>query len=121
MKIVLLPGMDGTGNLFKDAVSELSMMDVIILSLPNEGPQNYQDLSSSLIKDLPEEDFIIVAESFSGGIAACLSNDQPPHLKAIIFVASFLSAPKKHIAYLASLLPIQQFTKLPLFKFSLFS
>lgn len=115
MKIVLLPGMDGTGNLFEAVLSELAMTDVVILSLPSEGAQSYEALSSSLVDSLPEEEFIIVAESFSGGIAACLSNGEVTNLKAVVFVASFLSAPKKVIAYIASILPIRQFTKLPFF------
>ncbi len=117
MKIVLLPGMDGTGNLFEDVIAELSSMDVVAVSLPSKGSQSYEELSSGLVSILPNEEFIIVAESFSGGIAACLSKRNIPNLKAVVFVASFLSAPKKIVAYMASILPIQQFTKLPLFKY----
>lgn len=36
-----------------------------------------------------------------------------PHLKGIIFVASFLSGPKKLIALLASFLPLRHLTMLP--------
>tara|TARA_Y100001951_G_C11281215_1_gene265501 strand:- start:1021 stop:1485 length:465 start_codon:yes stop_codon:yes gene_type:complete len=36
-----------------------------------------------------------------------------PYLKGIIFVASFLSGPKKLIAYIASFLPLRHLTMLP--------
>ena len=113
MKLVLLPGMDGTGILFEALLSELSNMDVLSLPLPKDGPQDYESLSAYVAKHLPKEDFILVAESFSGGIAATLSTKNYSHMKAIIFVASFLSAPKKLIAYFASFLPLRALSHLP--------
>lgn len=114
MKLVLLPGMDGTGILFGPLLANIQGIEVIVLPLPNEGAQDYKSLAEYILKRLPDEDFILVAESFSGGIAALLSQLAVPHLKGIIFVASFLSAPKKLLAHFASLLPIRQLAHLPL-------
>lgn len=113
MKLVLLPGMDGTGMLFGSLLANIQGKEVIVLPLPNEGAQDYKSLSQYILKRLPKEDFILVAESFSGGIAAQLSQQIVPHLKGIIFVASFLSAPTKLMAHFASLLPIRHLTHLP--------
>ena len=66
------------------------------------------------MKLLPGEEFILVAESFSGGIAAIISQHVIPHLKGIIFVASFLSAPQKVIAQCSSYLPLRFLAHLPL-------
>lgn len=115
MKIVLLPGMDGTGELFREVLAELYPLDAHCLPLPSEGPQDYERLSTTLESSLPNEEFILVAESFSGGIAAHLSTKCLPNLKAIIFVASFLSAPRKITAYIASFLPLQRLTNFPFF------
>ncbi|MDR6983694.1 alpha-beta hydrolase superfamily lysophospholipase [Rheinheimera pacifica] len=113
MKLVLLPGMDGTGMLFDPLVANIQGMEVVVLPLPTEGAQDYKALSQDILKRLPDEDFILVAESFSGGIAALLSQQLVPHLKGIIFVASFLSGPKKMVARFASLLPIRYLARLP--------
>jgi len=122
MKIVLLPGLDGTGILFEKLLLYLKECEVIVLPLPNDGPQDYPFLSEYILKLLPNENFILVAESFSGGIAARLTQQSLPHLKGIVFVASFLSAPKKIFANIAALLPIRIFVLLPFsgFAFRLF-
>ncbi|SEH70807.1 hypothetical protein SAMN05660691_00907 [Rheinheimera pacifica] len=99
--------------LFGPLLANTQGMEVVVLPLPNEGAQDYKSLSQYILKRLPHEDFILVAESFSGGIAAQLSQQIVPHLKGIIFVASFLSAPKKLMAHFASLLPIRHLTHLP--------
>ncbi|WP_290612842.1 alpha/beta fold hydrolase [Arsukibacterium sp. UBA3155] len=125
MKLVLLPGMDGTGLLFEPLVKYFQngtaqehagqdhSLAIQVLPLPTDGAQDYRTLAANVVAQLPTEDFVLVAESFSGGIAACLSQQPVPHLKGIIFVASFLSGPKKLIALLASFLPIRHLTMLP--------
>lgn len=105
--------MDGTGILFGRLVPNIQGLEVLVLPLPNEGPQDYKSLSECILKLLPDQDFIIVAESFSGGIAALLSQQVIPHLKGIIFVASFLSAPKRIIANFSSFLPLRFLAHLP--------
>lgn len=99
--------------LFDPLVANIQGMEVVVLPLPTEGAQDYKALSQDILKRLPNEDFILVAESFSGGIAALLSQQLIPHLKGIIFVASFLSGPKKMVARFASLLPIRYLARLP--------
>jgi pimeloyl-[acyl-carrier protein] methyl ester esterase len=113
LKLVLLPGMDGTGILFKELLANIQGVDVLVLSLPMEGSQDYQSLAGNILQRLPDKDFILVAESFSGGIAAILSQIKIPHLKGLILVASFLSGPRKTVAYLASFLPLRLLAHLP--------
>ncbi len=117
--------MDGTGQLFEALVKYFQSLSaqeqavqgesltVQVLPLPIAGAQDYRNLAAKVLQQLPSEDFILVAESFSGGIAACLSQQAVLHLKGIIFVASFLSGPKKLIAYLASHLPLRHLAHLP--------
>lgn len=54
MKLVLLPGMDGTGILFKQLLANIQGIDVLVLSLPMEGSQDYQSLARKILKSLPE-------------------------------------------------------------------
>ena len=101
MTLVLLPGMDGTGLLFAALLAELNEIETLVLALPQTGPQDYATLAEYIRPQLPQADFILLAESFAGGIAAQLSQQECAHLQGVIFVAAFLSAPKKRLTQLA--------------------
>ncbi len=65
MKMVVLPGLDGTGRLsahFADAMSETS--DVTVVTYPDD-LTSYKDITEWLQTRLPDEDFVLVAPSFS--------------------------------------------------------
>jgi hypothetical protein len=57
MKLVLLPGMDGTGELFAPVVSQLSDIECLVVPLPQSGAQDYKSLENYFRRKLPEEDF----------------------------------------------------------------
>ncbi|MBO9489790.1 hypothetical protein J7384_05395 [Endozoicomonas sp. G2_1] len=108
MKLVLLPGMDGTGELFADFVKYYPS-DCVVISLPQSGAQDYVSLSKRVAKQLPDGDIVLLAESFSGGLAIELIKSDLnicTRVKGIIFVASFLSSPNKVMIKLALKLPI---------------
>ncbi len=117
MKLILLPGLDGTGNLFSPILGELSAFDCTVIPLPETGDQDYRALTAWVRKRLPEQDFILIAESFSGPIAATLAVAGIKNLKGIIFVATFLSVPNKPLIKMARLFPIQFLSSLPLATF----
>lgn len=114
MKLVLLPGMDGTGNLFSPLLYALSGFDCTVIPLPNTGPQDYVSISRPVIDKLPKEDFILIAESFSGPLATALAKEGIDNLKGIIFVATFLSTPRKYLLSIAKKLPLKLLANLPL-------
>ena len=67
--LVLLPGMDGTGRLFKPLRDSLpEEMNVMTVSYPREEPLGYSDLLTLVRRSLPRDPFVLVAESFSGPI-----------------------------------------------------
>jgi len=113
LKLVLLPGMDGTGKLFEEFLSYHNG-DYLVISLPQEGPQDYSSLAQSLEVQLPKEDYILLAESFSGGIVPELLKQDIPNMKGVIFVASFLSCPNKYLLPIAKILPIKALASAPL-------
>ena len=117
MKLVLLPGMDGTGELFEEFLSYYDC-EHLVISLPENGPQDHLSLAKSLEKQLPKEDYILLAESFSGGIVPELLKQDFTHLKGVIFVASFLSCPNKYLLPIAKVLPIKKLASAPLSKIS---
>ena len=116
MKIVLLPGMDGTGNLFSPLLQALSEFECEVISLPQSGSQDYASLTMYVKGKLPDSDFILVAESFSGPIGAGLAKEGVKNMKGIIFVATFLSAPSKFLIAMARALPLKFLSSLPLAK-----
>jgi len=113
LKLVLLPGMDGTGKLFEEFLSNYNG-DHLVISLPQNGPQHYSRLAKSLEHQLPKEDYILLAESFSGGIVPILLKQHSAHIKGVIFVASFLSCPNKLLLQITKLLPLKYLASIPL-------
>ncbi|WP_299873049.1 alpha/beta fold hydrolase [uncultured Cocleimonas sp.] len=105
MKIVLLPGLDGTGNLFDPLLKALPQnLEVIVISYP-ETKLGYEELVSFVLGQLPTDDYVLVGESFSGNIAYQIAQTKPKHLKYVIFVASFLSNPRPLLLKLFNQLP----------------
>jgi pimeloyl-ACP methyl ester carboxylesterase len=104
MKLLLLPGMDGTGHLFAPLCNELpNEWSWQIVSYPNEGPQDYPRLTAHVLEILPrDEDFVLLAESFSGPIAYRIALQGNPRLQGIIFVATFLQPPRPFLLFLLS-------------------
>jgi len=105
--------MDGTGELFAEFLSYFDG-DHLVISLPESGPQDHATLAYVINNQLPSEDYILLAESFSGGIVPELLKLEPAHMKGVIFVASFLSSPRSYLIGLAKLLPIRALVSLPL-------
>jgi len=108
MRLILLPGLDGTGELFSDFINDLSEdITVTCIKYPELEQLGYTELVSYVQSRLPiNEDFIILAESFSGPIAFELAKTELKHLKAIIFVASFLRKPNRVLMWLVRILPL---------------
>jgi len=109
--------MDGTGDLFTPLLRTLSEFDCEVIALPQTGDQDYSSITKKVREKLPEEDFVIVAESFSGPIGAALAKEGGENLKGIIFVATFLSAPSKLLLAFAKFLPLKLLSRLPLSAF----
>jgi hypothetical protein len=61
LKLVLLPGMDGTGELFAPLLKHLSKFDVEIIAYPQVGGQDYQTLIDFVSGKLPNEKYILSA------------------------------------------------------------
>lgn len=112
MKLILLPGMDGTGKLFEEFLNFYDG-EASVVSFPNEGCQSYEELSSFVNLKLPSESHILFAESFSGGLIPHLLKSKNNNTKGIIFVASFVSCPSPFFVRLAMLLPIKKLSQLP--------
>jgi pimeloyl-[acyl-carrier protein] methyl ester esterase len=107
LKLVLLPGMDGSGILFAK-LEPLLAFPFEVIRLPGGVDQSYEYLVKVISAQLPCEDFILVAESFSGPIATLITLAQPAHLKGVIFVATFLQTPSPILMSTARHLPLKK-------------
>ena len=114
MKIVLLPGLDGTGNLFNPLLKFIPEENVTVIALPMHGEQTYSALAAYCKGRMPREPYILVTESFSGPIGLMLAAIDDSFLKKLILVATFASPPKPFVSKLCSYLPLKQLIRLPL-------
>lgn len=114
MKLVLLPGLDGTGELFTPLINQLdSSIETQIITYDLNTKQTYDELTQYVLSNLPKEEFVLLAESFSGPIAYQVASIRPKELKSLIIVASFLERPKPTLLKLLTLMPSKLLT-LPL-------
>ena len=115
MKIVLLPGLDGTGVLLKPFIEAMpNEIDALVISYPSNLKQSYEELIEFVINQLPEEKFILVGESFSEYIAYQVALRKPKNLKSVIFVATFLESPRPFLLGLSSCLSRRLLLSVPI-------
>jgi len=93
--LVLLPGLDGTGELFAPFRQALNNhFTSSVVSYPRDKLLHYQQLLPRIREVIPwGQPYTLVAESFSGPLALQFASVQPENIKAIVLVASFASSP----------------------------
>src|SRR5450432_4527597 len=93
--LVLLPGLDGTGQLFSDFVASLpNTISATTVNYPAKEVLSYSDLRPFVSAAVPEcKSFVLLAESFSSPLALGFTASKPPNLAALIICAGFVSRP----------------------------
>ena len=112
MKLVLLPGMDGTGRLFAPLLSRLDdSLEPVVIAYPEHEQLDYGRLHQFVRARLPEgEPFVLLGESFSGPVALTLAAAAPAGLCGLILCATFMRNPMPVLAPLgriAAYLPLK--------------
>jgi pimeloyl-ACP methyl ester carboxylesterase len=91
--VVLLPGLDGTGDLFERFVAAApSGVAVQAVALPRDKIRDYSGLAEWLLERLPSNRFVLVAESFSGPLAVLVA-EQCGSVGGVVLVATFVESP----------------------------
>jgi pimeloyl-[acyl-carrier protein] methyl ester esterase len=91
--VVLLPGMDGTGELLMPLAKQLSTRrSVHLVDYPSDRYLNYDRLVSYVNERLPDDQFIILGESFSGPVAIEIAATEP-RVSGLILASSFARHP----------------------------
>jgi pimeloyl-[acyl-carrier protein] methyl ester esterase len=107
--LVLLPGLDGTGELFGTFVQALTGVPTRVISYPVDRPMTYAEHEAFVRDQLPaDEDYVLLAESFSGPVGISIAANAPLHLRGLILCCSFASNPMPALGFMAKF-----FSKLP--------
>jgi pimeloyl-ACP methyl ester carboxylesterase len=95
MRIVLLPGLDGTGRLFEPLLAQLppATFEPVVVSYPKLAG-TYEEILPEVRRAMsPDQPFVLLGESFSGPIAIRLAAERPSDIRALVLCASFARSP----------------------------
>ena len=102
--LLLLPGLDGTGELFAPFIAALRGHETRVVDYPRDQPMSYAALEEYVREKLPrDQDYFLLAESFSGPIGISIAATSPPHLKGLILCGSFAANPLPALGPLSTL------------------
>ena len=92
--LVMLPGMDGTGDLFAPLIARLGpAVNTVVVRYPDE-PLGYEALIAHARRSVPTSgDFFLLGESFSGPVAIALAAEKPSGMRGLILSATFVRNP----------------------------
>jgi pimeloyl-[acyl-carrier protein] methyl ester esterase len=93
--LILLPGMDGTGEFFAPLTEALGThIPTKIVRYPDL-PLDYREHEEFARTQLPSDGaFVVLGESFSGPIAASLAAVPPPGMVGYVLCVSFVCCPR---------------------------
>ncbi len=92
--IVLLPGLDGTGRLFRWLEAEYKgPIPLQVVSYPDDARLGYQELTGYVRTIIGTHNVIVLGESFSGPIAVEIAASMPAQIKGLILSATFVRSP----------------------------
>jgi pimeloyl-ACP methyl ester carboxylesterase len=95
LKLVLLPGMDGTGQLFNDFIEALpKALETVTVRYPADRCLSYSELENFVRAVCPpSEPFMLLAESFSTPLAIQYAASNPVNLEGLLLCAGFATSP----------------------------
>lgn len=101
-RLVLLPGLDGTGQLFADFVAALPTPVVTSrVAFPCTTFLPYAELVSEVGAAAPRDSpFVLLAESFSTPLAIEYAATKPPDLRGLVLCAGFVRNPVGRVSFL---------------------
>ena len=101
-KIFLMPGFDGTGELFYP-ITPLLGCNIVVVRYKDECV--FDDYVESVADLLPKEDAVLIAESFSGPVALALMARYPERIRCTVLCATFAVSPFRFLTRLARFVP----------------
>lgn len=102
--IVLLPGLDGTGQLFAPLLDALgSRVQTTVVRYGSEN--SFEDYVHTAANALPSQNAMVIAESFSGPVALELAARYPDRIRCLVLCATFARSPFRPLLRAARLVP----------------
>ena len=103
--LVLLPGMDGTGDLFAPLASQLPQGFIPQVVAYPDNDATYDEHISAVRASLPmDRPYMLLAESYSGPVAVTIAAEQPPGVVGLVLCTSFLRCPSATLTKINRLL-----------------
>jgi sigma-B regulation protein RsbQ len=109
--LVLLPGLDGTGDFFQPLLEALGGdVRTQVVRYPVAGAYDYVTCQQLVRAALPTDgSYVLLGESFSGPVAISLAAQAPRGLAGIILCCTFAGNPRPRLALIRPLLPYLPF------------
>ncbi|TAK85211.1 MAG: alpha/beta hydrolase [Aquabacterium sp.] len=116
LTLVLLPGLDGTGDLFDSFIAAAGAnADIRVVRYPPDQPLGYAPLEAHARAALPDAgDYVLLGESFSGPIAISIAASAPPGLKGVVLCCTFARCPLPALTWLGPLVSVLPVAHAPL-------
>ena len=113
--IVLLPGMDGTGWLFRRWIAaKPDRFELSVIGYPHDAALGYEELLPLVRARLPQDrPYLLLAESFSGPLGLMLAAEAPEGLRGLILCCTFAKNPLPLLGFVKPLLGVPGFPGLP--------
>src|SRR5262245_18677421 len=110
--LVLLPGLDGTGQLFSRFTDALDpSIQVVKVAYPPDEALDYAALASFASKHLPkDEPFFVLAESFSSPVGIAIAAAAPVGMQGLILSCGYARNPVPILAplrFTTALMPVR--------------
>ncbi len=94
VRLVLMPGMDGSGELLREFVGALPEgMTVETMRYPADVWVPGREMARTLAAGLPEAPFVLVAESYGTGLAVRMAGRGSMGLRGVVLCAGFCTSP----------------------------
>jgi pimeloyl-ACP methyl ester carboxylesterase len=91
--LLLLPGLDGTGELFAPFIAAAPPgVEVRALALPDDRVRTYPELAEWVCAQLPERSVVLLGESFSGPLAV-LAAQRSDRVEGLVLSTTFVEPP----------------------------
>lgn len=104
LRLVLLPGMDGTGDLLASLVNALApSMPVEVVRYPGHDALGYDDLHRFILARMTVAPFVLLGESFSGPLAISIAATRPAGLRGVILSCTFAQNPRPAFSFVSHL------------------
>ncbi len=93
-EIVLLPGLDGTGDLFDRLAARLAPELVVrIVRYPNDPSLGYAGYAELVRNEIGERAVYLLGESFSGPVAVRVATQLGQQIRGVVLAATFVKNP----------------------------